>query len=180
MDITFVGKHTSVPQNVRDYATEKIERLERHIPKATAAQVELVLEKTKSADHRAVVQVTINANGSVIRAQRRSSDFNQAIDAVFDSLQRQGARYKDRLYRRNERRSKATEVLAPEPAQAPADPIVRRKLFAMKPMNEEDAIEEMEAVGHTFYLFKNAETRQYNVIYKRESGDYGLIEPDEL
>ena len=180
MDITFVGKHTNVPKGFKEYAKEKIERLERHIPKATAAQVELVLEKTKSADHRAVVQVTINANGSVIRAQRRSSDYNPAFDAVIASLERQAARFKDRLYRRNERRSKASEALAPEPAQESPEGIVRRKRFLMKPMSEEEAVEEMEALGHTFYLFKNAETHRHNVVYKRESGDYGLIDPDEL
>lgn len=185
MEIQLVGRHPQLTDRVREYATKKIAKLERYLPAVTRAKVELSYEDTKSAADRALVQVTLNCNGTLLRAQERSPDFLTAIDAVSDALHRQLGRYKARLYRSEQRRRKPTAVEEPGPVveeAAEEEParIVRRKRFPMKPMPPEEAIDEMERLGHDFFLFMNSETGQYNVVYRREGGDYGLIEPEAL
>ncbi len=185
MEIQIVGKHTQITDKVRDYAEKKIARLERYLPRVTRAQVELSMEDTRAASDRAVVQATLNYGGAVLRAQHRSSDLLQSIDAVSDALHRQATRFKARLYRSEQRRRKPAAELAPPPVaelETEGEParVVRRKRFPMKPMTAEEALDEMELLGHSFFLFLNSETRQYNVAYKRQAGDYGLIEPEAL
>ena len=184
MEIHLVSRHADIGEKVREYAHEKIARLERYLTQASSAQVELSLEKTRSAADRAVVQVTLNCNGTMLRAQDRSADFLTSIDTVSSALHRQLDRYKAKLYRSEHRRKKATESLAPpvEDEEDEEQPVrvVRRKRFAMKPMAPEDAIEEMEFLGHNFFLFMNSDTQEYNVVYRRSTDDYGLIEPEAL
>lgn len=181
MDIQIAGKHFHIPERLHDYAEEKVSKLDRYLPKAQLARVELRREQTKSASDRCIVEVTINGSGVVLRAQERSSDHYTAIDSAADALRRQARRFKTRVSKRRSG-GKAAEVLAPELSidEEPVGAVVRRKRFEMKPMPAEDAIDEMELLGHSFFLFINEETGTHNVVYRRAGGDYGLIEPEAL
>ncbi len=181
MDIQIAGKNFHVPERLHDYAELKVGKLDRYLPKAQSARVEMRREKTKSASDRCIVEVTINGSGVVLRAQERSTDHFTAIDSAADALRRQARRFKTRVSKRRSG-GKAAEVLAPELSMddEPAGSVVRHKRFAMKPMPPEEAIDEMELLGHSFFLFLNLETGTHNVVYRRAGGDYGLIEPEPL
>ncbi|MBI3744290.1 MAG: ribosome-associated translation inhibitor RaiA [Chloroflexi bacterium] len=182
MDIQLLTRNPGIANDVRDYAEKKVTKLERYLPAAARAKIELTFEKTRSVADRAIVQVTLSSNGSMLRAQHRSSDFRTSTDAVVHALERQAQRFKARLYRSEQRHpKKPAEVLGPEPAVEPESGVlVRRKRYAMKPMIADEAIAEMLMLGHDFYMFMNAETREYAVVYRRSAGDFGLIEPEPL
>ena len=148
----------------------------------TSAQIEISQEKTKSARDRAIVQVTLNCDGRVLRGQERAADHFSATDAVADVLQRQARKHKTKLQRKGHRAVKAGESFAPEPTieEEPPGTIVRTKRFPMKPMTADEAVDELELLGHGFFMFLNSETQEHNVVYRRKGGDYGLIEPDAL
>ena len=134
-------------------------------------------EETKD---RAVVQITLNCNGTLSRGQERAVDHFKAIDSVAGVLQRQTQRLKAKLYSAEQRGRKASEQLVPplSMGEEPLGQVVRVKRFAMKAMSPEEAVLEMELVGHGCFMFLNAKTQEHNVVYRRSGGDYGLIEPD--
>ncbi len=184
MELHFAAKHTTVSDGVRQYAQEQIGKLERYLPTVNTANVEFTFEKTRAAGDRAVVQITLNCNGHVLRTQHRASEFQTAIDLAADSLHRQAPRFKAKAQRsvlRRPARGAVPQVSgAPAPAEdAEAEALLRRKRFAIKDMTPEAAAEEMDLLGHSFYMFKNAKSQTYNVVYRRSAGGYGLIEPQE-
>ena len=136
----------------------------------------------KAAKDRAVVQVTLNCNGTLLRGQERAVDHFKAVDSVAGVLQRQTQRLKAKLYRAEQRGLKASEQLAPPLSmeEEPLGQVVRKKRFVMQSMSPEEAILEMELVGHGFFMFLNSKTQEHNVVYRRSGGDYGLIEPEAL
>ncbi len=114
----------------------------------------------------------------MIRAEERAADMKVAVDAVVDKLDKQIRRYKDKQVRKRRVNALQTaQELEPETAMEPAPQIVRRKRFKTLPMSPEEAIEQMELLGHTFFLFLNQDTDELNVVYRREDGNYGLLEP---
>lgn len=184
MELHFVAKHTIISDGERQYAQEKIGRLERYLPVVNTANVEFTLEKTRAAGDRAVIQVTLNCNGHMLRTQHRAADFQTAIDLAEDSLHRQAPRFKAKAQRSALRRPARGAVPQVSEASAPvedaeAEALLRRKQFTIKDMTPEAAAEEMDLMGHNFYLFKNAKSQIYNVVYRRSAGGYGLIEPQE-
>lgn len=185
MDVIFRGQHLTISDGFRQYATEHLGRIERHLPLADHAIVD-VRREAKSGEGRFVVQVTISANGNYLRAEERNHDMEAAIDGVADVLDRQVKRFKERKLLRSERRVGKEERLpiqGDEPAEAPLPPdteivagkVVRIKHFQMKPMTEAEAIEQMELLGHTFFLFRDADRDELALVYKRSDSDYGLI-----
>ncbi|MSQ26072.1 MAG: ribosome-associated translation inhibitor RaiA [Dehalococcoidia bacterium] len=184
MELRFAAKHTTISDGVRRYAEDKIGRLERYLPVVNTASVEFTLEKTRAAGDRVVIQVTLNCNGHVLRTQHRAAEFQTAIDLAADSLHRQAPRFKAKAQRSALRRpargavSQVSEASAPA-EDAEAEALLRRKQFAIKDMTPEAAAEEMDLLGHSFYMFKNAKSQVYNVVYRRSAGGYGLIEPQE-
>jgi ribosome-associated translation inhibitor RaiA len=150
--------------------------------------VEIMEEQRRSEGtvHRA--QVTLTADhGVVLRAEERATDLYAAIDLVHDTLQRQIQRYKDKHWRRGRPRRVAgeamlnapesySEVAGEEEEQVPR--IVRTKEFEVKPMFSDEAVEQMELLGHDFFVFRDAETNKINVLYRRQDGNYGLIVPE--
>lgn len=182
MQLIVKGKNTEVPEAVRRYAERKIGRLSRYLNNATEAVVELSQENTRGSNQRQVVQVTITATNAVLRGEERAADLFTAIDAAANTMKRQAERYKSKLYHLHQRR-RAAPAPGPEEVSLPSEPsppdrVVRMKRFAIKPMTTEEAREQMELLGHDFFFFRSAETGQYNVIYRRHDGDYGLIEPE--
>ncbi len=185
MDVIVKGKQTPVGEQVKEYARAKLGKLDRYLPALKDAIVEVGREKSSAG--RYVVQVTVNSNGTFLRVEERAAEPLVAIDQASSALSRQIERHKQRLYRRKDIRAvrearKADEEEALAPEQPPAEEeetilggVVRVKRFPIKPMSAEEALEQMELLGHTFFLFRDSDTDAYSVIYRRRDGDYGLI-----
>jgi putative sigma-54 modulation protein len=181
MQLIVSGKNLEVSDWLKDYAEKKVGKLDRHLPSLTEARVELALEKTKNVQQSQVVQVTLRSNGTILRGEERSSDFTVAIDAVVNKLQKQIERFKNKRSRSRahaEPTPLPTAVAAP-PVEVEAEPqIVRTKHFRVTMMTAEEAIEQMELLGHNFFVFANREHGKVNILYRRNDGNYGLIEPE--
>jgi len=185
MQIIFSGKHVEVTPALKQYAETKLNKLSRFFD---GVQEVHVMESTLRNQH--IVEVTLKANGTLIRAEERSADMYSSIDLVVDKLERQLSRYKERFLTRTRESlgghkpaESAPETVAANTAEEEgageenASRIVRTKRFAVKPMDPEEAALEMEMIGHDFYVFRNAENDEVNVVYRRRDGNYGLIEP---
>lgn len=177
MKLIVSGKNIEVSERLKEYAEKKIGRLDRYLPSLTEARIEFALEKTRSAAQSQVVQVTLRSNGTLLRGEERSSDFNAAIDTVAEKLERQIDHFKGKHYRRKNHAERA-ETAEPAEEETVMPRIVRVKRFHTPPMTEEEAIEQMELLGHTFFIFQNQERKSLNVLYRRNDGSYGLIEPE--
>jgi putative sigma-54 modulation protein len=156
----------------------KIGRLDRYLPNVDEARVELSVQNAKSSQDRQVVQVTMRSNSTILRAEERSADMFAAIDAVRDKLQRQMRRLKEKPVRLKERKQAAAAQQAPILEQEVPSRIVRTKRFVVTAMTEEEAIEQMELLGHDFFIFFNPSADSLNVVYRRRDGDYGLLQPE--
>jgi putative sigma-54 modulation protein len=188
VDINLHARDMGISPRLREYVEKKIGKLDRYLPNLREARVDLAEEKgARSANDRHVAQVTLSVRGMVLRAEERKDDIFAAVDAVLDKMQRQIERYKGK--HRNKRGDGASpEMMAEmveEPAELPleAEPtggtVARRKRFALTPMNEAEAIEQMQLLGHdNFFVFYNAESNRVNVLYRRTTGDFGLIDPE--
>ncbi len=189
MIIVVRGRNVSITDRVQEYVEKKVGKLERYLPIIDEARMELSQEETRSAQHRMIAQLTVRSRGKVLRAEERDQDLFAAIDLVYEKMQRQISRFKDRLYSRGPRGSETVRV-PEEPAlpiveeavaevePEPVGTIVRVKTFAMTPMNPEEAIEQMELLGHDFFVFNNSDVNGINVLYRRQTGDYGLLQPE--
>ena len=181
MELTIKGKNVEITDRLGDYVEKKIGKLDRYLPSISEAWVELTTEGARAAEDRQVCQVTVRANGTILRAEVRSDDMFTSIDAVLDKMYRQIARYKGK--RKNRWRGAAIPI-EPLPLEEEEDydeetsAIVRTKRFRMIPMGPDEAIEQMELLGHDFFVFYNADDGQVNVIYRRKDGDYGLLQPE--
>lgn len=188
MDVIVKGRQAAVTAQVRAYASEKLGKLDRYLPTLREAVVEVGREKTTSG--RYVVQVTLDSNGTFLRAEERAAELPVAIDQAYGALSRQIERHKQRLYRHKDIRAargarQAAQASAAETAETAGEgeeeeefvlgKVVRVKRFGVKPMSVEEALEQMELLGHTFFLFLDASSQAYSLIYRRRDGDYGLI-----
>jgi ribosomal subunit interface protein len=187
MQMIFRGKHLTLDEEFREYASKKLSRLARYLPLAEHAIVD-VRQEAKGSGGRYVVQVTVNADGTFLRAEERANQMETALDVVSDVLSRQVTRYKQKkLYRSHRRVDKEGLVAAAESAEEPDLPpgaeivsgrVVKRKSFSVKPMTEAEAVDQMELLGHNFFLFRDEDRQGLAVLYRRRDGDYGLILPE--
>jgi putative sigma-54 modulation protein len=184
MQLTITGKNIEINDTLRKYVEKKIGRLDRYLPNIIDGRVELEkAEGARAADDRQIAQVTLRTKKVVLRAEEISSDIFVSIDAVVDKMQRQADRYKGK---RSAKRSEtpqagiaAAELSEEEEDAGEEQPLVSRvKRFEMVPMDEEEAIGQMELLGHDFYVFFNVNHNQINVLYRRRNGEYGLIQPE--
>ena len=174
-----------VTDRIRDYVTKKIVKLERFLPAIEDIRVELTHASTsRSAADRYATQITVRGKNLLLRAEERESDIRAAFDVALDKMERQIRRFKGKRYRgRGDGRS-AAEVVEPledyeEVEDEEATTVVRRKKFVLLPMNEAEAIEQMQLLGHdNFFIFFDAEANKIKVLYRRRDGDFGLIEPE--
>ena len=169
------GKNFDITDAIRDRVYKKLSKFEKYFSPDTEAHATLSVEK-----NRHIIEVTIPFNGVILRGEEATGDMYTSIDNVVDKLERQMRRQKTKLERRIKDDSIKFENWAP-PAEEYEDEevkIVRTKRFAMKPMPTEEAVMQMELLGHNFFVFSNAETEEVNVVYKRKDGNYGLIEPE--
>lgn len=184
MDIMIKSRNGKVNEQERMYLQRKLEKLNRYIDDIGTVRVELARNHTRVNGDICVVEATLMAeHGVVIRAEERDPDFNAAVDTLHDTLQRQLTRYKERRYRRGKIRRANMDGWQGEPLPAeetPADAprLVKIKQFVYKPMDVEEAIEQMELLNHDFFVFTDAQSNLVNVVYRRSDGNYGLIEQD--
>ena len=178
MELTITGKNMQINDRIREYVEKKASKLDRYLNNIDDASLELTRSSAKSAEDRHIAQLTVRVKGSILRAEERAADVFTAFDAVLDKMYRQIVRYKTR--RRPRGRIQEEDLMPPleEYEEEAARQIVRTKRFLVLPMDEEEAAEQMELLGHDFFLFLNTGTGELNIIYRRRDGDYGLIEPE--
>lgn len=183
MNFTIRGQNLLLTDALKDYAAKKIGRLERYFETAPTADVTVTLNVIKNMQ---TVEVTIPLPGVLLRAEVRSEDMYASIDLVTEKLERQIRKHKtkaNRKFRRDGTRSLFRESYDGSTAVRYLDEedddleLVRTKRFNLKPMDVEEAILQMNMVGHNFFVFANADSKEVNVVYKRNDGKYGLIEP---
>jgi len=173
------GRNIEITDALKDYTTKRLSKLEKYIDDVKEAQVALSIE---GEDHK--VEVTIPLNGLILRGEEMSDDMYSSIDMVEEKLEKQIEKYKTRLYRSN--RGAGLKKALAEEIKKELDKgkkieqfkVVRSKRFALKPMDVEEAIMQMNLLGHSFFVFFNPQSEEVNVVYKRKDGNYGLIEPD--
>ena len=179
MRLQVKGKNVEVSEAIRTYAEEKLGRLGRQLADPTRVELELAVEKNPSISANHVAEGTIWTKGPVLRAKEASTDMRASIDLLVDKLERQVTRYRQKRRRRNHRgNGSAAEPGVPIAIDEERGPlIVKTKQFALRPMSPEEAVVELELVGHDFFVFRNDESDEINVVYRRQDAGYGLIEP---
>ena len=181
MQVTVRGKHVRVPEQIEERARTKLAKLQHYLPllEDAAVEVDLTHQKAKEPAQRYLVRVTVSGRGVHLQAEERAADPESAVDLAARVLSRQASRHKQRLYGRNRKAKPATKARpAAKRAKAPADSLVNVKHFAMKPMTVEEAMDEMEVLGHDFFIFHDADDERVALLYRRRAGGYGLIVPE--
>lgn len=191
MELMVKSRNGKITQRQHDYIEEKLSKLERYLDQIGKVTVEVGEEQRRNEGTVQRVQVTlVGARGVMLRAEQRAGDLFAAVDTVHDSLQRQITRYKDKHYRRGKVRRQAGQIVegyveddasngavAVEENEAPR--LVRAKEVYTKPMFSDEAVEQMELLGHDFFMFRDADTGHISVVYRRKDGNYGLLVPVE-
>jgi len=168
-----------IPEAMQEYINKKIGKLSRYLPAISEGKVEISKEGAKLPEQRFTVQVTLNSKGTLIRAQEKAEDIRTATDKVMDVLTNRIERYKGKLYDKGRGISLARQEAIQETEEFEVSRrVVKSKHFLVKPMLQDEAISQMELLGHDFFLFVNAETDKLNLLYRRQDGNYGLIEPE--
>jgi putative sigma-54 modulation protein len=187
VNIVVTGANVEVAEGLRAYVAQKLERLSRHFDHLQEAKVVVREERRRPVGRARVVEVTVWGDGFVLRGEEATADPYASVDRIVDKLEKQVARHRSRLIRKrrlDERRQRQAERTRAEAAtqqeaeEAQVPRVVRRKRFPMKPMTEEDAALQMELLGHSFFVYRDAETDRICVLYRRRDGDYGVIETE--
>lgn len=179
MNITIRGDKIKITDSMTDYANDKLKKLSKYFDSPQPIKVNVLV---KVHNYKQKVEVTIPLNSFILRAEEVQEDFYAAIDIVIDKLERQIRKNKTKLQSKKVREIKEL-VFIHEEGYIDEDEeeeamIVKRKKIEIKPTSEEEAIIQMELLGHQFYLFKDAETMKSAVVYKRHDGNYGIIETE--
>ena len=193
MDIKIYAKNLVLNAETEEYIHKRFSRLERHLKSISDARLEISRTAAHAQPDRITAQLTLKTGGSTLRGQEAGLNLFAAIDAVTDVMDRQIRRYKGKVYRSSKAKKAARIQDALVEAQLPAldedeeddvefltdfGKVVRTKRFPMKPMTVDDAVSEMELLSHDFFLFRNLDSNEYNVVYRRHDGDYGIREPE--
>lgn len=179
MELTVRGKNLEITEALRSYVEKHTGKIQRYFDKPIKMNVLLrISNKTNTCE------VTVFVDGVILRGVEKSDDMYKSIDLVFDKVERQIHKYKTRLAKRFKSRKVLSDQFmeAPEPKQeskAGEFEIVRTKHFTITPMDPEEAILQMNLLGHSFFMFLNAETERPAVVYRRDDGKYGLIDSEE-
>ena len=173
MKFVYTSKDMAVSDSLKSRAEKKLSKLERYFREEPEATIRFKMQNGA----RNIAEITINAGGVILRAEESSNDMYLSIDHAVDKLESQIRRHRTKLEKRI--RSSELEPVAEVPAfEEQSYDIVRVKKFSVKPMSVEDAITQMELLGHDFFLFMNEENESMNVLYRRNDGAYGLLQPD--
>ena len=173
MKFVYTSKDMAVSDSLKSRVEKKLSKLERYFREEPEATIRFKVQKGA----RNIAEITVNAGGLILRAEESSNDMYLSIDHAVDKLESQIRRHRTKLEKRI--RSSELEPVAEVPAfEEQSYDIVRVKKFSVKPMSVEDAITQMELLGHDFFLFMNEESESMNVLYRRHDGTYGLLQPD--
>lgn len=184
MELQVKTHHLDVPADLQTYIDRKVGKLDRFLDRIVDATLELREDQHRTGGRRVIAQLTIATNFAVLRAEEDAAEIHAAIDAVTVKMERQIQRYRNKWKsRRTGHHEPAPELpeltdeAEAEPDEALATPIMRTKTFSSKPLDAEEAVEQMELLGHAFFAFINARTGKVNVVYRRHGGGYGLLQP---
>jgi putative sigma-54 modulation protein len=173
MRLTISGRNMVVTEGIKNKLEKQIQKLDKYFDPSTDVTATLSVEK-----NRHILEVTIPINGAILRAEESTDDMYNTIDRVMDKLDRQIRRHRTKLEKRLKNGSFKFDTKELQNKEEEKEPkLVRTKRFAMKPMPVEEALLQMELLGHNFFVFSNGDTDEVNVVYKRKDGNYGLIEP---
>ncbi|WP_129600302.1 ribosome hibernation-promoting factor, HPF/YfiA family [Anaerophilus nitritogenes] len=173
MIVKVSGKNLEVTDALRDMIEGKLEKFGKYFKEDVEAQATLSVEK-----NRQIIEITVPINGSMIRAEESTEDMYSSVDKVVDKLNRQIRKHKTKLQKRYKGHDTIRfENIPTLEGNRDEAKIVKTKRFPVKPMDPEEAILQMELLGHSFFVFTNSETEEVSVVYKRKDGNYGLIEP---
>jgi putative sigma-54 modulation protein len=187
MKLVIQGKNIEITDAIRDYVHQKLEKAINHFQSLiTEVDVNLSVARNPRINPRQTAEVTVYANGTVVRAEESSENLYASIDLVANKITRQLRKYKEKRQEKSKTPVKTIDSVNQHPVhpdlirdRSPELPqeVVRTKYFAMPPMTVQEALEQLELVDHDFYMFMNADTGEINVIYERNHGGYGVIQP---
>ena len=175
MKIIITGRNIELTDGLKTAVEEKLSKLDKYFTGDTQANVTLSVEK-----ERQKIEVTIPVKGHIIRSEQVSNDMYVSIDLVEEVIERQMKKYRNKIVSRQQEPGEFfnADFISKADDEEEEISIIRTKKFGMKPMYPEDACVQMELLGHSFFVFRNAETDEVNVVYKRRGNTYGLIEPE--
>lgn len=199
MDVQISGRNIKVTNGLEDYTRRKVDRLDRYLPNIREIRVDLARQNNSRGEDMSIAQITVQHDrGALLRAEEKTEgDIHHAIDTAIDKMYRQIMRFKGKRRDKNRRQNRFAptleelELAEPLPIEDVQDEVIikeepelhesvlRRKQVNLVPMDELEAIEQMELLGHSFFMFFNAETGKVNVVYRRSANGYGLLEPNE-
>jgi putative sigma-54 modulation protein len=185
MKLVIQGKNIEVTDAIREYVSQKIDKAVSHFKSLTTeVDVHLSVARNPRITSKQAAEVTIYANGAVIRAEEKSENLYASIDLVADKIARKLRKFKERKNSKTGIKTalafaETAPVTLPKDNQTPELPaqVVRNKYFAMNPMTVDEAVEHLELVDHDFFVFRNVDTGEINVVYERNHGGYGVIQP---
>lgn len=192
MNITIHGRNVKVTDSIESYTRKKVERFDKYLPNIIEARVDLNHEHTRRGEDLVAAQITIrHSRGAILRVEERTvGDIMTAINGAIENMLRRIQRFKSKRVRKGRERFSATidelnaaeaipdiDEFVEETTEVPAVEVVRRKQVSVAAMNEAEAVEQLELLGHAFFMFFNADTGSVNVVYKRQSGGYGILVP---
>lgn len=178
MRVSVIAKNTTATPALKDMVEKKLSKIKRYFNPDVEAKATLSVQKNKQK-----VEVTIPFNGVILRAEEATEDMYKSIDLVVSKLERQIRKQKTKLARNNHdslRFTELEEVAFEDEVDEENGKVVKNKKFSIKPMSVEEAILQMELIGHNFFVFQDFNGNKVNVVYKRKDGDYGLLEPDYI
>ena len=186
MELSVNGRNMEVTTRLRNYVEKKTVKLDRYMPNLAEVHVDLSETNARNAIERQVAQITIRDNrGTILRAEERSNDIFASVDAVVDKLYRQISRYRGKRQRKWRGGNGNDEIIMGEPLpmeeeiiESDEPTIVRTKRFTMRPMTADEAADQLELLGHDFFVFFNADEQAVNVLYRRRDNNFGLLQPD--
>ncbi|TMF13589.1 MAG: ribosome-associated translation inhibitor RaiA [Chloroflexi bacterium] len=184
MEILIQAKKSAADPQMKTYAQAKLEKLARHFDHILQARMELGTEKNKSLETMKVAELTVHVTGrtgNILKAVQSAEHMNEAVDLVVDKMDRQIRQHKEKL--KDHRRSKPVAAIGQPsseagPSAVRSNGVARIKRFKMRPMTEDQAREEMDELGHAFFLFLNEDSQELNLLYRRHDGSLGLLEAD--
>ena len=180
VEVKIFGRNIDISEDLKDQIQFKVSGLDKFLEDITEARVDVSSTNARSANEREVVQITVQGKGFILRAEERSAEIGAALNLAVDTLQRRIRRFKGKRNQRWKQGLEADADVGLDEDYIENTPVIaRRKQFSLRPMDEWDAIEQMELLGHTnFFVFYNTKTEAINILYRRYDGTLGLIQPE--
>ena len=181
MEILIQAKKNAADPRIKAYAQAKLEKLTRHFDHILEARMELTTERNKSLEDVKVAELTVHVTGrtgNILKAVQSAEHMNEAVDLVIDKMDRQIRQHKEKLKDHRHPRGAAAQAPIADTEAVRPNGVAKIKRFKMKPISEEQARDQMEELGHAFFLFLNEDTQELNLLYRRHDGTLGLVEAD--